>query len=159
VKAYIKDTFPTQQLETTDQLSSVINALVQEKVLAALGTSFGLLALTLAAVGLFGSLSFFVTNRTSEFGLRIASGAESWYIYWMVLKEACILVGAGILIGLPFCYISARGLSGLVYGTAPAPIVPLVLPSLILLVVAGTAALIPAYRAGSVDPIIALRQE
>ena len=77
----------------------------------------------------------------------------------MVIREACILVGTGVLIGLPFCYFSARALSGLVYGIAPAPIVPLALSSLILLVVAGTAALIPAYRASSVDPIIALRHE
>jgi predicted permease len=135
------------------------NALVQEKLLAALGTSFGVLALTLAAVGLFGSLSFFVTNRTGEIGLRIALGAERGYICWLVIREACILVGTGILLGLPFCYITARALSGLVHGIAPAPIVPLVLSSLVLLVVAGTATLIPTYRASSVDPVIALRHE
>lgn len=135
------------------------NALVQEKLLAALGTSFGVLALTLAAVGLFGSLSFFVANRTGEIGLRIALGAERGYVCWFVIREACILVGTGIVIGLPFCYVSARALSGLVYGIAPAPLVPLLLSSLVLLVVAGTAALIPTYRASSVDPVIALRHE
>jgi hypothetical protein len=135
------------------------NALVQEKLLAALGTSFGVLALTLAAVGVFGSLSFFVANRTGEIGLRMALGAERGYICWLVIREACILVGTGILIGLPFCHIIARALSGLVYGIAPAPLVPLLLSSLVLLLVAGTAAVVPTYRASSVDPVIALRHE
>jgi ABC-type antimicrobial peptide transport system permease subunit len=76
--------------------------LLQERLLAGLGASFGCLALTLAAIGLFGLLSFFVTTRTSEIGLRIALGAERWHICRMVISEACILVATGILIGLPF---------------------------------------------------------
>jgi predicted permease len=134
-------------------------SLLQERLLAGLGASFGCLALTLAAIGLFGLLSFFVTTRTSEIGLRIALGAERWHICRMVISEACILVATGILIGLPFCYIGGRMLSRLVYGIATAPIVPLVVSSMVLIVVAAAATLIPTYRASSVDPVVALRYE
>ena len=135
------------------------SSLFQEKLLAALGASFGLLALTLAAIGLFGLLSFFVMTRTSEIGLRIALGAARHHICLMVIKEAFILVGMGILVGFPFCYVTDRALSGLIYGLAPTPIVPLILSSVIPLVIAGWATLLPVYRASSVDPLVALRDE
>jgi predicted permease len=134
-------------------------SLLQEKLLAALGTSFGVLGLALAAVGLFGLLSFFVATRQGEIGLRMALGAERRYICWLVIREAGILVGTGVLIGLPLCYFVGRGLAGLVHGIAPVPVVSLLFSSAILLLVAATATLVPVYRASSVDPVIALRHE
>ncbi len=74
-------------------------ALLQEKLLAALGTCFGLLALALAAVGLFGLLSFSVAARTGEMGIRMALGANRRDIVWLVVREALVLVGIGLLAG------------------------------------------------------------
>ena len=134
-------------------------SLLQEKLVAALGLAFGILGLILAAVGLFGLLSFFVTTRTGEIGVRLALGAERRHVCWVVVKEACLLVGTGLLIGLPLCYVGIRTLSGLVYGIPSVPIALLVLASAVLLATAGAAALIPVHRASSVDPMITLRYE
>ena len=147
-------TLAVRSLDEQHELS-----LLQEKLLAVLGATFSFLALALAAVGLFGLLSFFVTVRTGEIGLRMALGAGRPSICWMVLREACMLVGIGILIGLPFCYFGGQLLSKFVYGISENSAFPLCLSAAILLVVAAAAALIPVYRAGTVDPIVALRYE
>ena len=134
-------------------------SLMREKLLATLGTLFAALALTLAAVGLFGLLSFFVTSRTGEIGIRIALGAERHAVRWLVLREAFLLVGTGIALGLPVSYASVRGLSSLLYGISPIPAIPLVVSTVVLFAVTAAAALIPAHRASSVDPMVALRHE
>ena len=148
-------TLAVRSLDEQHELS-----LFREKLLAVLGATFGFLALALAAVGLFGVLSFSVIIRTGEIGLRMALGAERPSICWMVLKEACLLVGTGILIGLPFCYLGGQLLSKFVYGISASAVFSLCLSAAILLVVvAAAAALIPVYRASTVDPIVALRYE
>ena len=134
-------------------------SLLRERLLAILGTLFAVLALTLAAVGLFGLLNFFVASRTGEIGVRIALGAERPAIRWLVLREALLLVGAGIALGLPICYAGVRILSSLLYGISPMPVIPLLASTLVLSCVAVAAALIPAHRASSVDPMVALRHE
>jgi putative ABC transport system permease protein len=134
-------------------------SLLQERMLAALGTAFGALALTLTGVGLFGLLNFFVTSRTGEIGIRVALGAERRDITWLVLREVFVLVGAGLLIGLPLSYATRRVLSNLLYGVGPLAVIPLVLSIAFLLGVAGIAALIPVCRATSVDPMVTLRHE
>ncbi len=134
-------------------------SLMREKLLAALGTVFAALALTLAAVGLFGLLSFLVASRTGEIGIRIALGAERRAVRWLVLREALVSVGTGIALGLPLCYAGLRAASTLLYGVSPIPAIPLLASTAVLCVAAVTATLIPAYRASSVDPMVALRQE
>ncbi len=134
-------------------------SLLQESLLASLGTAFGVLALILAGVGLFGLLSFFVSSRTNEIGIRVALGADRQNISWIVLREALLLVGAGVLVGLPLSFAAARALSGLLYGIGPLPIIPIAMSLAVLLGVAGISVIIPVRRATSVDPIVALRYE
>ena len=134
-------------------------SLLRDRLLAMLGTVFAGLALTLAAVGLFGLLSFLVASRTAEIGVRIALGAERSAVRWLILREAFLLVGTGIAIGLPLCYAEVRGVSSLLYGIPSVPTPPLLISMIVLGAVTVTAALIPAHRASSVDPMIALRRE
>jgi len=134
-------------------------ALLQERLLASLGTMFGILALTLAGVGLFGLLSFFVTSRTSEIGIRMALGAERRDVGWLVIQETLVLVGAGLFIGLPLSYATVLVLSNLLYGVGHVAIIPLALSVAILLSVAGIATVIPVRRATALDPMVALRYE
>jgi ABC-type antimicrobial peptide transport system permease subunit len=110
-------------------------------------------------VGLFGLLGFLVISRTREIGIRVALGAERRDVGWMVIRESLMLVGTGLLIGLPLSYAAARVLSGLLYGVGAMPITPLMLAVAILLGVVGIATLIPVRRATAVDPMVALRYE
>jgi predicted permease len=133
--------------------------LLQERLLASLGTVFGALALTLAGVGLFGLLSFLVASRTREIGIRMALGAERRHIWWDTMRGAIALVGVGLGCGLPIAYGAVRILSKLIYGIGPLSIISLVFSIGIILGVAAIAAVIPLRRASSVDPLIALRYE
>ena len=134
-------------------------ALLREKLLATLGTAFGILAMALAAVGLFGLLAFFVTSRTNEIGIRMALGANRNSVSALVMREAFLLVGAGIAMGLPLSYISGRALSGLLYGVNSLPAASMAASIALLLLTAGLAAYFPARRAMAIDPMAALRHE
>jgi predicted permease len=134
-------------------------SLLQERLLASLGTMFGILALTLAGVGLFGLLSVFVTSRTSEIGIRMALGAERRDVGWLVIQETLVLVGAGLLIGLPLSYAAVHVFSSQLYGASQVPIIPFGLSAALLLSVAGIATVIPVRRATALDPMVALRYE
>jgi predicted permease len=134
-------------------------SLLQERLLALLGTMFGILALTLAGVGLSGLLSFLVTSRTSEIGIRMALGAERRDVGWLVIQETLVLVGAGLLIGLPLSYATVRVVSSQLYGAGQVQIIPFGLSVALLLSVAGIATLIPVRRATTLDPMVALRYE
>ena len=134
-------------------------SLLQEKLLALLGTVYGVLALTLAGVGLFGLLALSVASRTSEIGVRVALGATSRDVTWLVVREVFVLVAAGISLGLPLSYASARAISALLYGVEAVPVIPLAISMVVLLAVAGAATVIPVRRATKVDPMVALRYE
>jgi predicted permease len=135
------------------------SSLLQERLLASLGTAFGVLALLLAGVGLFGLLSFLVGSRTREIGIRMALGAERGDIGWALVRETLALVGIGLLVGLPLSYGALRVVSGLLYGIGKLPMIPLAVSIALLVGVAAVAAVIPVRRATAVDPIVALRYE
>jgi ABC-type antimicrobial peptide transport system permease subunit len=120
---------------------------------------FGALALLIASIGLYGRLSYAVAERTGEIGVRMALGARQSAVLWMVLRDAIILALCGVAIGLPLALASTRLISALLFAVTPTdpPILFAIAASIIAVsVIAGY---IPARRAASVDPVVALRAE
>jgi putative ABC transport system permease protein len=121
--------------------------------------AFALLALLLAAAGLYGSLAHAVGRRERELGIRIALGAERSGVLWMVLRQGMAVSAAGLALGLLATFASARVLSGFLFGVEPHDPVTLTLVAVLVLGVSAAACLLPARRATGVDPIEVLRAE
>jgi predicted permease len=138
-------------------------ALVQERLIAMLSTLFGGLALLLASVGLYGLLTFGVVQRTRELGIRMALGAGRRRVLWLILKDALILVGAGLVVGVPVALavmrLAGSQISGLLFRLRPGDPLTIAAASLLLVSVAAVAACMPALRASRVNPVVALRNE
>jgi predicted permease len=130
-----------------------------ERALAIMTGIFSAIATFLAAVGIFGLLSFFVAQRTREIGIRMALGAERSGTIWLVLKQTLILSGIGLGIGLAATVATSRFLSSMLFEVQAIDPITLVLTLILIGAVALIAALIPARRAAAVDPIEALRSE
>ncbi len=131
----------------------------QERLIARLATLFGVLALVLASVGLYGITSYQVARRTSEIGLRMALGADRSRVVRMVLKEASIQVGLGLLIGIPVAIIAAHYMVDQLYGVKSYDPISMLIALLALSASAMVAGFIPARRAASIEPTVALRTE
>jgi predicted permease len=139
--------------------SHINDGLVRERMLALLSGSFGLLAVLLAMIGLYGVISYIVTLRRAEIGIRIALGASRQNIVAVVLKQTMVLLALGIAVGTVFALVAARGAGSLLFGIQPADPFTMVGGSVLLACVALAASFIPARRATRVDPMIALRYE
>jgi predicted permease len=131
----------------------------QEHLFARLAMFFALLAALLVATGLYGTLAYRVTRRTSEIGVRMALGARRRQVLWMVLRESLGVSVAGVFLGLPLAITGARLLRSLLFGLAPSDPLALVLAVMGTCAVALAASLIPARRATKIDPLVALRYE
>lgn len=129
-----------------------------ERMLAWLTTYFGVFAWLLAGTGLYGLLAYTVAQRTREFGLRMALGAQPAAIRWAVMREGAGTVVAGVAIGLAGAFIVVRLVRTQLYGVEPGDPMPLVGAVLALLVLAISASFLPARRASRIDPMQALRQ-
>lgn len=131
----------------------------QERLIARLTLLFGLLALVLASVGLYGVTSYTVARRTSEIGIRMALGADRGSVVRMVLREAMLQACIGLAIGVPVALVCVRFMKAQMYGESGLDISVLAGAALVLAVSACVAGLIPARRAASTDPVKALRTE
>ncbi|HET8657120.1 MAG TPA: FtsX-like permease family protein, partial [Longimicrobiaceae bacterium] len=120
---------------------------------------FGGLALLLAAVGLYGTLSYNVARRRNEIGIRMALGAASGAVLRSVLREAGVLVVLGLLLGGVAAWASTRFVASFLYGLSPTDATVFVTSVLALVLAAAIAAALPAWRATRVDPMVALRAE
>jgi predicted permease len=129
-----------------------------ERTTARLAVTFGMVALTLAAIGLYGVLSYGITRRSKEIAIRMAVGAHSRGIIAMILRETAGIVVVGLLAGSALAYVGSLMIASRLYGVAPQDPLTLTLATGVLLLVALIAAYLPARRASRVDPMTALHQ-
>jgi ABC-type antimicrobial peptide transport system permease subunit len=128
-------------------------------MIATLTTLFGVLGLVLAAVGLYGVMAYTVEQRTSEIGVRMALGADRRDVVRMVLRGAFSQIGIGLALGIPAAIGAGKLMTGQLFGVKPWDPVMLTAATILLGVAALLASLIPARRAASVEPMVALRSE
>ena len=137
--------------------------LMQERLFAKLTAAFGVLALVLVCVGLYGIMSYTLARRTNEIGIRIALGAQRADILRMVMREVFMLTGSGVVLGVAASYFTARvaasTVSGLLFGLKITDVSAIAIPGLVMVAVAIMAGLGPARRATRIDPLVALREE
>ncbi len=153
----IRPDLPLADVKTMDDVLQDVSA--RDRFLTLLYGSFGVLALALAAVGIYGVMAFMVAQRTHEIGLRMAVGAGRERVLGMVLREALLLAGAGLLLGLGGAYLAGAVLRRMLYGVGGMDLGVLLVVAATLLTAAVLAAYLPARRAAKVDPVVALRYE
>jgi ABC-type antimicrobial peptide transport system permease subunit len=137
----------------------VDQSLIQERLVASLSGLFGVLALLLAGVGLYGLMSYAVNRRTGEIGIRMALGAARGQIASMILPETLQLVLIGLGIGIPTAIAAAQLIKSELYGLKSDNPITLLVAISIMASIAGLAAYLPARRASRVEPMVALRTE
>ncbi|ABF39346.1 ABC efflux pump, inner membrane subunit [Candidatus Koribacter versatilis Ellin345] len=150
-------TVPVEKIHTEEEV--VGQVLFLERTFAMLSSGFGVLALLLAAIGLYGTIAYTVAQRTNEIGIRMALGADRTRIVRMVLREIGIVVVAGLAVGLPVAWFASKTLQSQLFGLSPHDALSLGLALLTIFLVAVLAGSIPARRASRVEPMEALRYE
>jgi ABC-type antimicrobial peptide transport system permease subunit len=126
-----------------------------QRLLAQLSTFFGLLAIFLSAIGIYGLMSYVVSRRTNEIGIRMALGAERMHVRWLVMREVLILVA----IGVPAALLSSKLVASMLFGLSATDTASLLVAVAVMLAIAALAGYLPACRASRIDPIVALRYE
>jgi putative ABC transport system permease protein len=134
-------------------------SIAQPRLNAMLVGLFALIALLLAAAGIFGVMSYSVTQRTQEIGIRLALGAQRYDVLCLIIGQGMRFVAAGVVLGLIGVIVCTRLLQSLLFGVGATDLPTMFAVTLILTAVAFVACLLPARRASRVDPIIALRAE
>ena len=148
---------PLTSIRTARERLALLTA--QDRAIARLALAFGAVALTLAAIGLYGVLSYGVARRTSEIAVRIALGARPSRVVAMIVRETAGVVAIGVLAGGALAFAASRFIAGSLFGVEPRDPATFTLAAAVLLVVAGVAAYLPARRASKLEPVAALRSE
>jgi predicted permease len=146
-------------INVTTQAEQIENRVAQERLFALAYTLFGALALLLACIGLFGLMSYNVSRRTSEIGIRMALGAQRTGVIGMILRESMIMVAIGAVIGLAAALASGRFVESVLFGLSTTDVWTISAVIATTAVVSLTAGYLPARRASKVDPMVALRYE
>src|SRR5690606_33846986 len=137
----------------------VARSLMTERMLATLSGGFGSIALLLSVVGLYGVMAFVVTARTREIGIRLALGATRSSTVWQVVRDAILMLTGGAALALPCMWGVGRLIDAQLYGVTSLDAPTLAAASLLLVIAAMVGATVPAWRAASVKPTVALRAE
>jgi len=157
IAADIDPNLPVGDFTTLEQI--VDDSVLNHRLIAQLCTFFGALALVLVCVGIYGLMSYAVSRRTNEFGVRLALGANRGNVVGLVLRETMWLVVAGLAIGLALIPAVSRFVVSFLFGLKPYDALSILSAISIMIVVAFVAGYLPARRAARVDPMIALRYE
>jgi putative ABC transport system permease protein len=155
--AEIDPALPVSEIRSRDDVGAGDIARPRLTMLVLVG--FAGAALLLAAVGVFGVMSFDVVQRTREIGVRVALGAQGRDVLRLVMSRGLAVAGTGVLIGLVWAVASGRLIAGALYGIAPRDPITLIASALFVLLVATVAMIVPAVRASRLDPLDALRRE
>jgi len=153
----IDPAIPVFDVKTMEAVAS--ESLFFDRMMATLSACFGALATLLAAIGLYGVMSYAVARRTREIGVRMALGAEPGRVVWLVMREVVLLAAIGIGVGLPLSVAAGRLMQSQFFGVSPTDPLTLTLATFTLLAVALAAGYVPAGQATRVDPMRALRAE
>ena len=160
VTAAIQSVDPGQPVFGVKTMKQVVSdSLSNRRLYAWLLGIFAALALTLASAGIYGVMSYLVTQRTQEFGVRMALGASTGNVLRMVLRQALLLIACGLAIGLAGAFAVTRVLTNFLFGVKPIDSATFAGVSMLLTAVALLATYLPALRATRVDPMVALRYE
>jgi predicted permease len=153
----IDSRLPIQNVTTLrDQADESLH---QEQTITLLSSFFGLLALVLASIGLYGTMAYSVVRRTNEIGIRMALGARRPQVLWMVLRESVVMVVLGLALGLPLGLGATRWIKSFLFGVPPVDLFAIGAAVLLMAGVSTLAAYLPARRATKIDPLVALRYE
>jgi putative ABC transport system permease protein len=148
---------PVYALKTLE--SQLDETLLTDRLIALLSAGFGVLATLLASIGLYGVMAFAVARRRKELGIRLALGAQPWFVIWLVMREVLLLLSIGLAIGLPAALGLGRYVSSQLYRIEKNDPTVAITTIVVLAIVSAAAGLIPAHRASRIDPILALRHE
>jgi len=160
LRQVVQEAAPTlPRIEVRSMSGLVDDSLETDRFIEQLAGAFSLLALLLAAIGLYGLMAYTVSRRTKDIGIRLALGAEQGNVLWQVLRETLVLVLMGIIIGVPFALGGTHLVRSMLFGLGFADPVAILFAATMLAVVAVLAGFLPAWRASQVDPIVALRYE
>jgi predicted permease len=159
VNARLSQKFPEMVMEFEDFRVRIQDGLARERLMAVLSGLFGVVAVILAAVGLYGMVSYLVARRRNEIGIRAALGARKGQLVRMVMRQSAHMLLPGLSIGVALYLAAARAASTLLFGIKPYDLTTLAAATVLLAGIAAAASFLPARRAASVDPMIALRHE
>jgi predicted permease len=148
---------PITHVTTLDE--QVARSYTDQRIVAQLSTFFGLLAVFLSAIGIYGLMSYVVSRRTNEIGIRMALGAERMHVRWLVMREVLILTVIGVAIGIPAALLSSKLVASMLFELGATDAASLLAAVAVMLLIAALAGYLPARRASQVDPIVALRYE
>ena len=153
----VKRLNPALAIQFTELKSQIGDRLVAERTTAWLAGAFGVLAIIMVIVGLYGIIAYLTVSRRHEIGIRLSLGSTRAQIVMLVLRDSLWLLASGLLIGIPLAAAAMRGASTLLFGLSPTDVTTMVGATAVLAVAAALAGSVPAWRAARVDPGIALR--